>query len=138
MSATATATMTTKPKLTGWAQAAARAVPKTQSNGHHKSNSSSSHRVNNKNTNNNDLHNEQSSHQHKRNKKIARQPYNRAEVKKFMKDLYDSHINDISLKTYKEIIEANTNNSHWGSVTSNKNKSKKYGCLNEIAKVLKN
>lgn len=150
-----TVTTTQKPKLTGWAQAAARSAPKQQLNlkssnkelekpaevvvvqqapASQRSNSSERKKLGN--SNNSQKHKKNTSNHNN----ITRHPYNRDEVRKFMNDLFKSYTANPELKSYKDIV-GNTNAvtaTNWGTVSNNKNKNKKYGCLNDVAKLLKN
>ncbi|CCF59345.1 hypothetical protein KAFR_0G03130 [Kazachstania africana CBS 2517] len=147
MSITTTATTTittttakTTPKLTGWAQAASRFIPKQrQQQPHHHNNHGHNQTVN-------VAKQQQQSSNKKTNKKhnISRQPYNRDEVRQFMKDLYSEFTVQKSVQEYNNIVNTHDstaiNPSNWDIVSNNKNKSKnkKYACLNDIAKILKN
>ena len=174
-----------KPKLTGWAQAAARAIPKQQQKDQAQTknpststdtpqfakNPTTSAAVSNS-SNNNDpnttstsstatnipavtAHDVASSrHSSNRdsmsantptNKRPQRQPYNREEVKTYMNKLFEKYSSEPTLRSYREIFE-NRNNlsgadgSDWGVVTGRggRHRNRKYGCLAEVAKVLKN
>lgn len=135
-----------KPKLTGWAQAASRAIPKQSL-----------------------LKNQQQtvivkaptptqkSHQERRsgNESSAstsptssvsgqpkkQRPYNRDEVREYMQSLFKEQSRNA--KTYKQVLKETqqgdlTETSDWGTVTNKNTRNKKYGTLAEIARVLRN
>lgn len=162
MATTATATTTTPSststkKLSGWAQAAARAAPPNTKLAQKKPeklsevkptkagvstdlNSLSKKKDTNSPNNNNNHHNHNHNHNHKKNSN--RLPYNRNEVRTYMNDLFTKYANDSSTVSYKSIVGTSKNipATNWGTVQSknSKNKNKKYGLLVNIAKVLKN
>ncbi|GAV52312.1 hypothetical protein ZYGR_0AG03030 [Zygosaccharomyces rouxii] len=146
-----------KPKLTGWAQAAARSLPKSQQqqqqnpsanvikssssslNNNHNS-SSSSLRKSRKQTNGNNTNNANANNNNNNiNANKPRQPYNRDEVRSYMKDLFAQYTSSTSISTYNGLSNSRRgNNLDWGAVTNNRYRNKKYGSLNEIAQVLRN
>lgn len=86
-------------------------------------NSSNSANVNNNNNNANKL----------------RHPYNRDEVRNYMRDLFAQYTSSTSISTYNGLSSSRRgNNLDWGAVTNNRYRNKKYGSLNEIAQVLRN
>lgn len=152
-----------KPKLTGWAQAAARSLPKSQQHQHQQqqrhqqsqrqqqqsqhsptksnansltnNNSSSSLRKSRKQTNGNNTSNTSNN----ANSNRPRQPYNRDEVRNYMRDLFTKYTSSTSISTYNGLSNSRRgNNLDWGAVTNNRYRNKKYGSLNEIAQVLRN
>lgn len=159
MATTATATATTPSststkKLSGWAQAAARAAPPNSKLAQKKSeklvevkstktgvspvSSTLPKKKDTSLSNNNNHHN----HNHNHKKNSNRLPYNRNEVRTYMNDLFAKYANDTRTVSYKSIVGTSKNipATNWGTVQSknNKNKNKKYGLLVNIAKVLKN
>ncbi|EGA83699.1 Pbp4p [Saccharomyces cerevisiae Lalvin QA23] len=79
-------------------------------------------------------------------KRANKQPYNREEVRSYMHKLFQSYTageKSHSTKTYKQVLSETASGrvstaTDWGTVSSSKNKNKKYGCLSDIAKVLRN
>lgn len=143
-----------RPKLTGWAQAAARALPKSSTPQQHSqhsqttgaltsptqqrgspSSSSPSLKKSKKQLNNNNNNNNNNSNNNR-----PRQPYNREEVRTYMKSLFAQYTSpSTSISTYSGLNNSRKgNNLDWGAVTNNRYRNKKYGCLNEIAQVLRN
>ncbi|CCK70175.1 Pbp4p KNAG_0D04290 [Huiozyma naganishii CBS 8797] len=144
---------TTTPKLTGWAQAAARSAPKhsrTTSAVNAKadavaateksatgsptpSHSPAAAAVDKKANHTGTTGGKKTAH---------RPPFNRDEVRKYMDSLFDTYANAEETVSYDNILQNNKNlqTANWGTVSSgkNKNKNKKYGYLADIAKVLKN
>ncbi|CAI4057653.1 hypothetical protein SKDZ_04G1860 [Saccharomyces kudriavzevii ZP591] len=145
-----------KPKLTGWAQAAAKALPKQQQQQQPKKDDSgaaarpangktkaivsaapSTHTKGSSTTN--------GSSTNKKLKRANRQPYNRDEVRSYMHKLFQSYTTgemSHSTKTYKQVLSETASGrvstaTDWGTVSSSKNRNKKYGCLTDIAKVLR-
>lgn len=109
-------------KLTGWAQAAARALPKQQPRPKAAASSSTS---------------SLSSTNGKGKKKPVRQPYNREEVRSYMKSLFEEQVAQLgSRETFSRGSQQKNGSLDWGAVTSSKYRNRKYGCLNEIAQVL--
>lgn len=137
-----------RPKLTGWAQAAARALPKTSAAQQqpqagsqtaspvlsptqpkaNPSSSSPSLKKTKKQVSSNNNNNR------------PRQPYNREEVRAYMKKLFAQYsAPSAGVSTYSGPSSSRRgNNLDWGAVTNNRYRNKKYGCLNEIAQVLRN
>ncbi|CAR26332.1 hypothetical protein ZYGR_0H01410 [Zygosaccharomyces rouxii] len=162
-----------KPKLTGWAQAAARSLPKSQQQQQPNQTSSSQQRNiqhpsnvaksssstltnsnsstpslrksrkqtngNNSNNNNGTNNNNANVNNNNNNANKPRQPYNREEVRNYMKDLFTQYTSSTSISTYNGLNSSRRgNNLDWGAVTNNRYRNKKYGSLNEIAQVLRN
>lgn len=144
-----------KPKLTGWAQAAAKALPKQQQQQPRKDDSAAVQPANGKakaivstappaNIKGSSTANGSSTN--KKFKRANRQPYNREEVRSYMHKLFQSYTTgemSHSTKTYKQVLSETASGrvstaTDWGTVSSSKNKNKKYGCLTDIAKVLRN
>lgn len=79
------------------------------------------------------------------NKRPQRQPYNREEVKTYMNKLFEKYSSEPTLRSYREIFEnrnnlSGTDGNDWGVVTGRggRHRNRRYGCLSEVAKVLKN
>lgn len=146
-----------KPKLTGWAQAAAKALPRQQqqqqqarkddsvavqpANTKTKTTASTAPPANIKGSST-----ANGSSTNKKFKRANKQPYNREEVRSYMHKLFQSYTageKSHSMKTYKQVLSETASGrvstaTDWGTVSSSKNKNKKYGCLSDIAKVLRN
>ncbi|QLQ80794.1 hypothetical protein HG537_0E01490 [Torulaspora globosa] len=126
-------------KLTGWAQAAARALPKQQPRpkaaaSSLKTGSSSSDVLAGAASTSS-----VSSANGRAKKKTVRQPYNRDEVRSYMKSLFEEQVAGIgNQETFStgRGSQRKDGSLDWGTVTSNKYKNRKYGCLNEIVQVL--
>ncbi|CAI4059586.1 hypothetical protein SUVZ_04G1890 [Saccharomyces uvarum] len=155
------ATLPQKPKLTGWAQAAAKALPKQQQQQQQqqqqprRDDSSSPQPANGKtkaavsttpSTNTKGSSSINGSSTNKKFKRANKQPYNRDEVRSYMHKLFQNYTTgemSHSVKTYKQVLSETASGrvstaTDWGTVSNSKNKNKKYGCLTDIAKVLKN
>lgn len=139
-------TATTSKKLTGWAQAAARSAPPAAKVVTKKDvakeklipleDVTNKKKPNNSNNNHSNYH----SHNHKKHSN-NRQPYNRNEVRSYMKDLFTKYSQDNETVSYKSIVGNNKDMpaANWGTVQSKNtmNKNKKYSLLAEVATVLK-
>ncbi|CAI4037850.1 hypothetical protein SMKI_04G1840 [Saccharomyces mikatae IFO 1815] len=152
---TTSAILPQKPKLTGWAQAAAKALPKQQQQSR-KEESVATQPVNGKSkaivstapsANPKGSPTTNGSSTNKKFKRANRQPYNKEEVRSYMHKLFQSYTTgelSHSTKTYKQVLSetssgrVSTAATDWDTVSSSKNKNKKFGCLTEIAKVLRN
>ncbi|KOH00308.1 Pbp4p [Saccharomyces eubayanus] len=145
-----------KPKLTGWAQAAAKALPKQQQQQQPRRDDSSSPQPGNgktkatvsttPSTNTKGSSSVNGSSTNKKFKRANKQPYNRDEVRSYMHKLFQDYTTgemSHSVKTYKQVLSETASGrvstaTDWGTVSNSKNKNKKYGCLTDIAKILKN
>lgn len=128
-------------KLTGWAQAAAKALPKQQQpqqNARSRSTTPSNSAKNNALTTSASSVSLSSANGRGK-KKQTRQPYNREQVRSHMKALFDQQVATIGNEQTFSMARGNQRKNgslDWGAVTSSKYRNKKYGCLNEIAQVL--
>lgn len=133
-------------RLTGWAQAAARALPKPQQQQQQQQPKAKSGTASSAARNGgapvltpSASATSLSSGGARGKKKQIRPPYNRDEVRSYMKSLFEQQTATISSKETFGIArgsERKTGSLDWGAVTSSKNRNKKYGCLNDIAQVL--
>lgn len=128
-----TATVSNGGKLTGWAQAAARALPAQQQQPRPTT------------TNPSPTRKQSSAEAHapipvpgatKPKKKPARQPYNREEVRSHMNSLFKKHTSALSSESTYTTSHPRKGSLDWGTVTNSKYRNKKYGCLNDIAQAL--
>lgn len=133
-----------KPKLTGWAQAASKNITKTgqppilvnikQTNGKPTSGTVTVAEV--KKGNN--------SASTPTRREPEKAPFNSNEVKEYMSKLFAQYSSQKKIILQDQLHNQKSDNmangkdsSNWDSVSSNKNKNKKYGCLNEVAKALR-
>ncbi|QLL33236.1 hypothetical protein HG536_0E01470 [Torulaspora globosa] len=128
-------------KLTGWAQAAAKALPKQQQQQRPKAAAAGSSAKNGSASvlTASGSAASLSSANGRGKKKPVRQPYNRDEVRSYMKSLFEEQVAKLgNRETFSTGRGSQRKNGSldWGAVTSNKYRNKKYGCLNEIAQVL--
>ncbi|SCU94338.1 LAME_0F07074g1_1 [Lachancea meyersii CBS 8951] len=131
-----------KPKLTGWAAAAAKAAPKPSI----AFNTSATAPVNptkqNKTKNVAGATPAKSHASHtasgpKRTKKpVSRPPFNSELVIGFLQANYTQHATSPNAVTYSR--PTSQSSPDWGITTNNRWKSKKYACLNDVARSLKN
>lgn len=144
-----------KPKLTGWAQAAAKALQTAAAAAAKKDDSGAAARPANgktkaivsaaPSTHTKGSSTTNGSSTNKKLKRANRQPYNRDEVRSYMHKLFQSYTTgemSHSTKTYKQVLSETASGrvstaTDWGTVSSSKNRNKKYGCLTDIAKVLR-
>ncbi|CAB4252601.1 similar to Saccharomyces cerevisiae YDL053C PBP4 Pbp1p binding protein, interacts strongly with Pab1p-binding protein 1 (Pbp1p) in the yeast two-hybrid system [Maudiozyma barnettii] len=127
--------VSTKPKLTSWAQAATKAAPNritTQTKSPHLQLSTSIDVLKEGPSNG------PATQMKKSNRKPNKVHYNRTEVQTFMNNLYQNYLQDSSLTIYDDLENSSNNVSSWDSYSSTKSRNKKYGCLAEVAAALKN
>lgn len=135
---------TQKPKLTGWAAAAAKAVPKPSpsplapaNSGSLNANTTISSSTTNYNTTSASKTTTQPLRElSKKSKKPGRPLFNRLEVRDYLQNLFDQQSTLPNTTTYTSVKDKNSLD--WGTTSSNRWKNKKYSCLNDIAKVLRN
>ncbi|CCC66798.1 hypothetical protein NCAS_0A02400 [Naumovozyma castellii] len=139
-----------QPKLKGWVQTASKSAPKQNSR---KQNKAKAHpslpKAENdvvesvqgeKNIENTTVPRQTA----KKYKQPKRPPFNRDEVREFMNSLFKQYAESKDTQSTKELfaLSGGTKNasSDWGTVTTSKykNKNKKYACLNNVARYLKN
>lgn len=130
-----TVTVSNGGKLTGWAQAAARALPAQQQQQQPRSSATSpspTHKQASTETNSNGP----AMGNAKNKKKPSRQPYNRDEVLSYMNSLFKAQTSALSSEATYTTTHPRKSSLDWGTVTNSKYRNKKYGCLNEIAQAL--
>lgn len=129
------ATVSNGGKLTGWAQAAARAIPAQQQQQQPRPTTTSPSPTHKQSSNSvNSTANTTGAARTKR--KPTTQPYNRDEVRSYMNSLFKSQTNAISSESTYTTDQQRKSSLDWGTVTNSKYRNKKYGCLNDIAQAL--
>ncbi|SMN18689.1 similar to Saccharomyces cerevisiae YDL053C PBP4 Pbp1p binding protein, interacts strongly with Pab1p-binding protein 1 (Pbp1p) in the yeast two-hybrid system [Maudiozyma saulgeensis] len=133
-STTLATSLSVKPKLTTWAQAAAKSAPKHLNR---QTKSSNLQPPSSTTPLNGSLSNVPVVQTNTQNRKSNKLPYNRTEVLNFMDDLYKSYTKDSSVTLYSDLEDSTNSLANWGTYSSSKSRSKKYGCLAEIAAAIK-
>lgn len=124
-------TATHKPKLTGWAAAAAKAAPRTHHKSAHSPPSSTSTSAPRSKAGSPPP---QAKDAPRKTKKPQAASFNADEVARFLRERYAAETAQPDTLTYTR--SKNKGSPDWGT-TNHRTKSKKYGCLSEVARALR-